>query len=426
MTPASWVARHGLPVGAALFDAAGPDTGGVHRYAALCLAPVETLTWRLGDPGDPFERLAALAARAAAPPEAPVPHPFVACALGYDLGRVVERVPTLARAEGHLPDLWAARYEAAYVWDRSLGKGRVVSANPAAAEALEARLRAGGPPPEAAEVGPVHAETSRATYEAAVRRIKSHIAAGDVYQVNYTVRFAADIRGDAASLYARLHARSPVPFGVLLRIDADRTVLGTSPERFLRWDRGGHVETRPIKGTRPRATDPEQDASQAAALQASGKDRAEHVMIVDLERNDLGRVCVPGSVRVSRLMAPEAYSTVHHLVSTVEGQLTPEAGLAELLRATFPGGSITGAPKVRAMALIETLEPTRRGIYCGAVGYLDAAGGGDLNIAIRTAWQVGGRLYYQAGGGIVADSDPAAEWAEAGWKARAFVEGCRS
>lgn len=148
-------------------------------------------------------------------------------------------------------------------------------------------------------------------------------------------------------------------------------------------------------------------------------------MVVDLERNDLGRVCVPGSVEVSRLLAPEAYATVHHLVSTVRGRLRPGTGLPDLLRATFPGGSITGAPKVRAMEIIDALEPARRGIYCGAVGYLDAGGGGDLNIAIRTAWQTGGRLYYQAGGGIVADSNPENEWEEMGWKARAFLEACR-
>ena len=416
MSPEALVARFGLPVGGALFDAAGPLTGGIHRYAALCLDPVETLSWRLGDPGDPFELLAELHGRARRPGEVAHPRPLVACALGYDLGRVVERLPSTAHADGHLPDLWAARYSRALVWDRleqraiHVGDGwrDPVGATPAFSVGLD-------PQPE----------MSRDAYLDALARIRGHIAAGDVYQVNYTVRFSAPFEGDASALFTRMRARSPVPFGALLRPAADQAVLSTSPERFLAWDAAGHVETRPIKGTRPRSADPVQDARAVAELRASAKDAAEHVMVVDLERNDLGRVCRPGSVEVSRLLAPEAYATVHHLVSTVRGRLRPDARLPDLLRATFPGGSITGAPKVRAMQIIEALEPVRRGIYCGAVGYLDASGAGDLNIAIRTAWQAGGRLYYQAGGGIVADSDPATEWEEVGWKARAFLDACR-
>ena len=426
MTPAAWVERHGLPPGGALLDAAGGEKRGVHRYAALCLTPVEILSWRLGDADDPFHLLESFAGRMGRPSGEAGPWPLVACALGYELGRVVERVPALARDDRHVPDLWAARYEAAYVWDRVARAGRVVATSPAAGRALEARMRAGGTAPAPAVVGRARAEVSRRVYEAAVRRIRAHIAAGDVYQVNHTVRSSAPFAGDAESFFARLRAASPVPFGAMLRLSPEIAVLSTSPERFLRWDASGHVETRPIKGTRPRAREARRDAALADALRASPKDRAEHIMIVDLERNDLGRVCEPGSVRVSRLLAPEAYPTEHHHVSTEEGRLRGGTGLAELLRATFPGGSITGAPKVRAMEIIDALEPVRRGIYCGAVGYLDAAGGGDLNIAIRTAWQVGDRLYYQAGGGIVADSDPATEWAEAGWKARAFMDACRS
>ncbi len=416
------MAHHGLPMGAALFDAGGPadDPG---RFAALALHPVETLAWRPGDAGDPFALLEALAARR---PAAWIgghgPQPLVACLLGYDLGRVVERVPTLARAEHHLPDLWAARYDAAWVHDRAVGRGHLVG-TPAGQARLAAALLE--PPPSAppARAGPATCETDFAAYAAAFARVKAHILDGDVYQVNLTVRFRAPLTpGDPGALFAALHARSPVPFAAALRPAADRAVLSISPERFLRWDAAGHVETRPIKGTRPRGATPAADADLAAELAGSLKDRAEHVMIVDLERNDLGRVCRTGSVHVPRLCAPEPYATVHHLVSTVAGRLRPDAGLADLLRATFPGGSITGAPKLRAMEIIEALEPTRRGPYCGSIGYLDAQGGGDLNIAIRTAWVAGDALYYQAGGGVVADSEARAEWDEAWVKARAFLD----
>lgn len=421
LTPGDWALRHGLPVGGALLDAGGPvaEPG---RFSALALDPIEVHTWRLGDPGDPFAQVAALGG--GAPWGGAGPCPRVVCLLGYDLGRVVERLPSQARAEGHLPDLWAARYGAAWVFDRQLGQGRIVGESAAACARLAARLR-NPPPPDAPlrVLGPATAELDGSTYRAAIERILAHIAAGDTYQINFALRFSAPVQpGDPIGLFARLHQRSPVPFAACLRLDAEHAVLSLSPERFLAWDAAGRVETRPIKGTRPRGRDAADDAARAAELLASPKDAAEHVMIVDLERNDLGRVCRPGTVRVARLKALESYATVHHLVSTVEGVLEPPNGLPELLRATFPGGSITGAPKVRAMEIIDALEPVRRGPYCGAIGYLDARGGGDLNIAIRTAWVAGHRVFYSAGGGIVADSEVQAEYEEAWLKARAFRE----
>ncbi len=415
--PAAWVERHGLPPGGALFDAGGPIGVDSGRYTALCLEPVEVLSWRLGDPGDPFRLLEALQERARLGECPDGPAPLVACALAYDLGRVVERLPERPAAEGGLPDLWAARYDAAWVYDRWTSRGHFVGRS----ADLQRRLAAGGGRPRAS-VGPARALLAEAEWAAAVARIQAHIRAGDVYQVNMTARFEAPFEGEPAAVFGPLHRRSPVPFAALLRLDGRRAILSTSPERFLRWTPEGRVETRPIKGTRPRHPEPDRDRAAADELRASAKDAAEHVMIVDLERNDLGRVCVPGSVGVERLAGLERYATVQHLVSTVSGRLRRDVGLAQLLRATFPGGSITGAPKVRAMQLVERIEPTRRGIYCGAVGYLDARGGGDLNVAIRTAWQVDDRLHYQAGGGIVVDSDAAAEWAEVGWKARAFLE----
>ena len=190
-------------------------------------------------------------------------------------------------------------------------------------------------------------------------------------------------------------------------ISGDLVVLSASPERFLRVDADGRVETRPIKGTRPRGVGPEHDAALGQALAESAKDRAENLMIVDLMRNDLSRVCAPGTVRVAELFALEQYATVHHLVSTVVGQLAPGADALDLLRAAFPGGSITGAPKLRAMEIIAELEPSRRGVYCGSIGYWSVTGELDTSIAIRTAVARNGRVYFNAGGGIVADSDPA-------------------
>jgi para-aminobenzoate synthetase component 1 len=202
----------------------------------------------------------------------------------------------------------------------------------------------------------------------------------------------------------------------------EAVVVSASPERFLRVDAAGHVETRPIKGTRPRGVGPEHDAALGQALAESAKDRAENLMIVDLMRNDLSRVCAPHTVRVSELFSLERYATVHHLVSTVVGDLEPGRDALHLLRAAFPGGSITGAPKLRAMEIIAELEPSRRGVYCGSIGYWSLTGELDTNIAIRTAIVQGDRVYFSAGGGIVADSDPASEYEETLDKARGLID----
>jgi para-aminobenzoate synthetase component 1 len=225
-----------------------------------------------------------------------------------------------------------------------------------------------------------------------------------------TQPFEARLAAPPWAVAARLRRGHPVPYGAYL--DAgDFQVIVNSPELLLR-RRGRHVETRPIKGTRPRSDDPASDAGELATLLASTKDRAEHVMIVDLERNDLGRVCETGTVRVARLLRPESHGTVHHLVSSVRGRLGVDVDLASLLHAVFPGGSITGAPKVRAMEIIAELEDEARGVYTGAIGLLDPAGDLELALPIRTAVVRDGLLRYHAGGGIVADSDPALELAE--------------
>ncbi|CAN5868665.1 hypothetical protein BH23ACT8_BH23ACT8_02410 [soil metagenome] len=258
-----------------------------------------------------------------------------------------------------------------------------------------------------------------AAHRAAVAAAQAMIAAGDLYQLNLTLQLAVDWPHGGAALARRLWAASPgAPHAAWLRA-GDAEVVSVSPETFLATD-ADRVVTRPIKGTRPRVADPAADRAEAAALQASAKDAAEHIMIVDLARNDLGRVCVTGTVRVPELAALEAHPTVWHLTSTVRGRLRPEVGLDDLLAATFPPGSVTGAPKRMAWSRIRELEPIRRGVYCGAIGVV-TRGLVDLSVAIRTAVVAAGVASYGAGGGIVADSDPAAEHAEALDKAAAFL-----
>jgi aminodeoxychorismate synthase component I len=249
------------------------------------------------------------------------------------------------------------------------------------------------------------------TYRKAVEETSHQIAAGEVYQACLTYRVDRPFTGDPWRLYRELRRRDPAPFAAYLELP-ELCIAGSSPERFLRVDAEGRVESRPIKGTAPRGADPDEDARRHAGLAASEKDRAENLMIVDLVRNDLGRVCETGSVAVPELFAVEPYAAVFQLVSTVTGKLRPDCDALDAVAACFPPGSMTGAPKIAAMRLLDRLESVRRGFYAGAIGYLDARGGADLAVVIRTAFLVGGRAYLHAGGGIVADSDAAAEYAE--------------
>jgi para-aminobenzoate synthetase component 1 len=257
-------------------------------------------------------------------------------------------------------------------------------------------------------------------YLDALTRVREYIIAGDIFQANLSQRFEAPLAESPWTLYQRLRGINPAPFAAFLEF-GDVTIASASPERFLRLDTARQVEARPIKGTRPRGVYPAHDAALGRALQESAKDRAENLMIVDLMRNDLSRVSLPGSVRVPELFALERYATVHHLVSTVTGSLEPGRDAIDLLCATFPGGSITGAPKVRAMEIIAELEPSRRGVYCGSIGYISLTGVMDTSIVIRTYQAVHGRVYFSAGGGIVADSDPEQEYRETFDKARALI-----
>ena len=348
--------------------------------------------------------------------------------LGFELGREVERLPTTTRDDVGAPDLAFGWYDAALVWDGVREEGWLVG-RADAVQALRGRLTPGAPPSTgAASAGVLRSNMTRAAYLRAVSRAREYIQAGDIYQVNFAQRFSAPYGGRGVDLYRRLRSVSPAPFAAYLDLRGDFggvEVLSSSPERFLLAD-GDRIETRPIKGTRPRGATPEEDARNVEALRASAKDRAEHLMIVDLERNDLGRVGAPGSVRVPEFAVLETYAQVHHLTSTVEARRRAGVGLEALLRATFPGGSISGAPKIRAIEIIDELEPTVRGVYTGAIGYVsarppDEAGRLDLNIAIRTITLADGVAHLHVGGAIVHDSDPEAEYAETLDKARGMA-----
>ena len=351
--------------------------------------------------------------------------PAVVGWFSYDLGRAFIGLPARVGGDQAWPLVEVHAHDA--VWVRDGGGATIFACDAAAARRLEERL-ARPAPAVPTRMGALKADHGDDLFLAGVERILEYLRAGDAYQVNLSRRLSAACAPGAAvpvALAAALRARAPAPHAALITsADGDGALVGNSPERFLAVAADGRIETRPIKGTRSRGETPEADRAAAAALAASAKDRAEHVMIVDLERNDLGRVCRTGSVEVASLARVVALPTVFHMVSTVRGHLRPDIGLSALLEATFPGGSITGAPKRRAMQIIDELEPAARGPYTGATGWLGAAGDLDLAIAIRTATVRAGRLSLSVGGGIVADSTPEGELAETDVKARAFAALC--
>jgi para-aminobenzoate synthetase component 1 len=411
--------------------------------------------------GDVLRETRALMAPHVAEPVPGLP-PFQGGAAGflaYDWGRVLERLPACRYDDLALPDAVLGIYDWVVAWDHEAGTAWLISTGlpetaadaraaraTARAAAIRARLERAAesdrrgtatPCPYPSSVAPsypveggwwdprldVRSSFTHAAYLDAVTRVRDYILAGDIFQTNLSQRFEAPLREEPWELYLRMRTRNAAPFAAYLELP-EGAVLSASPERFLRVDVDGRVETRPIKGTRPRGIGPEHDGALGQALTESAKDRAENLMIVDLMRNDLSRVCASGTVRVPELFALERYATVHHLVSTVVGQLATGRDALDLLRAAFPGGSITGAPKVRAMEIIAELEPSHRSVYCGAIGYWSVTGALDTNIAIRTIIAPGDRdrVYFSAGGGIVADSDPEQEYRETLDKARGMID----
>ena len=347
----------------------------------LCTDAVDVLTLPAGAWRGGFAALAAFLARHR--------DRRVAGWLGYDLGLDVEAWPLRLHDDFPVPVLHVAAYATVREFAPSVPAG------------------AGAVPPAAA----LRAHVSRADYEARVAAVVEHIRAGDVFQANLTQPFTADWRGDPRALFWRLCEQSPAPFAAYVEDGNGTAVLSSSPEEFL-WRQGDDVRTRPIKGTRPRTADAAADAQLLAELAASAKDQAELAMIVDLLRNDLGKVAAVGSVQVGPFPELASFAQVHHLFATVIAKLRPGVGAVDLLRATFPGGSITGCPKLRCLELLEALEVTRRGVYTGAIGWFGPGDALHLNVAIRTLVHRDGTLRGNAGGGVTALSDPHLEWRE--------------
>ena len=358
--------------------------------------------------------------------------PFNGGVLGYfsyDLARTIENIPSTTHDAENLPEMAVGIYTWAIIVDHKLKKtyftGDISKKSPLfTLEKLISICNKKESSPQSCEKFHVTSKVSSnlcySKYCDAFNKIKKYIVAGDCYQINLTQRFSATAIGNPWIAYRQLRALNPTPFSAYINTPFGQ-ILSSSPERFLQVS-NGKVETKPIKGTRPRSDNKTEDHKQKKELQKSPKDHAENVMIVDLLRNDLGRACKTGSVKVPSLFNIESYSTVHHLVSTVTGTLSPNKDAINLLEACFPGGSITGAPKIRAMEIIESLEPHRRGIYCGSIGYIDFNGNMDTNIAIRTLIYNQETIRYWVGGGIVYDSNIDDEYQEALDKGKALLE----
>jgi para-aminobenzoate synthetase component I len=396
------------------------------RYDILVAQPLVTLTTRGQETkivtpdssylslDDPFTLLAQLQEQYLPKLEFSSELPFIGGALGYfayDLGRRVETLPEHAANDIAMPDMAVGLYRWALVVDNHLKKVDMVGQD---VEEAWTWLNSQQSNPA------IHSEFKLSNdwlsnmdchrYEEKFNRVQDYLTAGDCYQINLAQRFHAAYQGSEWQAYKMLEESNRAPFSAFLRLQ-EGAILSVSPERFLQL-RAGMIETKPIKGTRPRSAVPEYDQLLAMELRECEKDQAENLMIVDLLRNDIGRVAKPGSVNVPYLFEIESFPAVHHLVSTIKAKLEDKFNAADLLRACFPGGSITGAPKVRAMEIIEELEPHRRSAYCGSIGYISRDGQMDTNITIRTLIACNNVIYAWAGGGIVADSQCAAEYQE--------------
>ena len=359
---------------------------------------------------------------------APSPYPFTGGALGY-LGYELE-IPTHTSTHPRtLPDLAIGIYDWVVVVDHSQQHTTLLSYqhHPSTLKAWPALIALFSQPKKLPSLTPLratgqlHESLGEIAHHHAVERIQRYLHAGDCYQVNLTQQFSVQVEGDPYQGYLDIRAQHCAPFSAYLCLEDGNVVMSFSPERFIQLQ-DHNVTTAPIKGTRPRGSTPIEDQRLLAELQQSLKDRAENIMIVDLLRNDLGHCCIPGSIRVPLLCQIESHPNVHHLVSTICGKLRPDMDGIALLEAAFPGGSITGAPKIRAMQIIQELEHCARSIYCGSIGYIGFNGNIDTNIAIRTAYTHQGRLNFHAGGGIIFDSVASEEYQELLHKARFFLD----
>lgn len=356
--------------------------------------------------------------------------PFCGGALGYfsyDLGRRIEALPVIAKQDINMPDMAIGIYDWAVIVDHHVRRAWLASfcrfekTKEVWDELLELFSSTSSDQGKGFQItSDVESNMSKDEYSEAFDQIKKYILDGDCYQVNLAQRFSAEFEGDSWSAYLKLRQLNPAPFAAYINIPSG-TVLSSSPERFLLVS-GEQVETKPIKGTKPRSDFAYEDKALAVSLLESEKDRAENLMIVDLLRNDISKSCESGSVTVPKLFSLESYATVHHLVSTISGRLSKDKDALSLLRNCFPGGSITGAPKLRAMEIIEELEPHRRSIYCGSIAYIGFDGNMDSNICIRTLVKYENKLYFNAGGGIVWDSEVDAEYKECFDKAAAMLK----
>jgi para-aminobenzoate synthetase component 1 len=421
----SAIGRHPFPF---LLESVG--TGrysflGSNPYAVLVARGPRLSLWRENREktfrGNPFDVVAELLAERAVENDRQLPLPGGAVgAFGYDLAQHLEKLPHRAEDDLDFPDLVLGFYDRLVAVDHLERKARIVELEDRDRfrRAIDPRTydEAFGGSPSVLGRG---ANFTRDRYLDAVKRAREYIAAGDVYQVNLSQRFHARVERAPFDVYRSLRDVTPAPYAAFLQFGR-RAVLSASPEQFLEL-RGRAIVTRPIKGTRPRSPDDDRDERLRQELWGSPKDDAELAMIVDLERNDLGRVCEYGTVAVTAPKVLESHPTVHHLSATVQGRLRRGLGPVDVLRATFPGGSVTGAPKIRAMEIIDELEPTRRAFYTGAIGSLGFDGSMNLSVAIRTILSDGPDYFFQAGGGIVWDSDPLAEYDETLAKAGALA-----
>ncbi len=415
----------------------GRPTSGQGRYDIMTARPRMTLITRGQlteirsaegirlSPEEPLQLLK----QALGEPMEPGILPFKGGAIGYfsyDLARRLEKLPEINSEAESIPEMAVGIYDWAIVVDHEQRQSFLVGRNDPTTRSVWRDVMATlHKPPPRIPCGfqlhtPVLSNMVWRDYSRAFDRIQHYIHEGDCYQVNFAQRFSAMGNGDPWQVYLDLRQNNPAPFGAFLRLPRF-SILSSSPERFLKV-REGWVETKPIKGTRPRGHTPEEDMYLIEALSESIKDRAENLMIVDLLRNDLSKTCQLGSVKVPSLFEVESFASVHHLVSTVTGKLEPGRHAIDLLRGCFPGGSITGAPKIRAMEIIDELETVRRGIYCGSIGYIGFDGAMDTNIAIRTMVHTDNAIHFWAGGGIVADSDARREYQESFDKAAALIQ----